>query len=95
MPKRKSREREFAGILVYGGWWYPGMSKGVRIILSCQFSPPIVLYDCAETNPPMKPKRTYRMIMTVVNAPRLLGDKNPSKAKTTINGLFPQNQSAE
>ena len=32
----------------------------------------------------MNPKNTYRIIITVANAPRLLGDKNPNKAKTTV-----------
>jgi hypothetical protein len=36
----------------------------------------------AETKPPMKPNRTYKMIMTVANAPLLLGDRNPNNAKT-------------
>lgn len=54
------------------------------MMFSFQFSPAMVLYAWAETKPPMKPKRMYMMIITVANAPRLLGDKNPSKAKTAV-----------
>ena len=64
---------------------YPGTRRGVSIILSFQFSPPRVLYACELTNPPINPKKTYRIIITVANAPRLLGDRNPSNAKTAIN----------
>ena len=56
----------------------------MRRMFSFQFSPPRVLYEWELTKPPMKPKKTYRMIMTVANAPRLLGDRNPSNANTNI-----------
>jgi hypothetical protein len=65
-----------------GGGRYPGIRSGVRAMLSFQFSPPRFLYVYAETKPDINPKRTYRIIMTVVRAPRLLGDRNPSIANT-------------
>jgi hypothetical protein len=65
-----------------GGGGDPGTRRGVRMMFSFQFSPPRVLYAWELTKPPMNPKKTYKMIITVANAPRLLGDKNPSNAKT-------------
>jgi hypothetical protein len=63
---------------------YPGINIGVRAILNFQFSPPRFLYVYDETKPLINPKRTYKMIMTVVRAPRLLGDRNPKSAKTVL-----------
>ena len=66
------------------GKGYLGTRIGVRAMLSFQFSPPRFLYVYEETKPPTKPKKTYRITITVPKAPRLLGERKPNNAKTAV-----------